>query len=67
MKAFVLGLLITLFAGVNAGAQPKNVSGVYAGIEITLPVTMGGGMGRSDVVFQLRPDGTFNDLLEKPD
>lgn len=67
MKAFVFGLLITLFAGVNAGAQSKNVSGVYAGIEITLPVTMGGGMGRSDVVFQLRPDGTFNDLLEKPD
>jgi hypothetical protein len=67
MKAFAFCFLIILFAGIDAGAQIKNVSGVYAGIELTLPVTMGAGMGRNDVVYMLRPDGTFNDLLEKPD
>lgn len=67
MKAFVFCFLILFFAGVDADAQTKNVSGVYAGIELTLPVTMGAGMGRNDVVYMLRPDGTFNDLLEKPD
>ncbi|MEO3406528.1 hypothetical protein AAFN85_21620 [Mucilaginibacter sp. CAU 1740] len=68
IKTFAFCLLITLLDGFNlAGAQTKNVSGVYAGIELTLPVTMGAGMGRNDVVYMLRPDGTFNDLLDKPD
>ncbi|UOE51550.1 hypothetical protein MTO98_10715 [Mucilaginibacter sp. SMC90] len=67
MKAFLFCFLIMILTGVDAGAQAKNVSGVYAGIELTLPVTMGAGMGRNDVVYMLRPDGTFNDLLKKPD
>jgi len=50
-----------------AGAQTKVLNGVYAGIEVVPGVTMGGGMDRYDNVYLFRPDGTFNDAMEKGD
>lgn len=61
-------LFVSLALSINIScAQPKNVSGVYAGIEIMPGVVMGGGMSRSDEVLLLRPDGTYNDNLGKSD
>jgi hypothetical protein len=68
MKNFVKCLqLILILATATANAQPKKITGVYAGIEIMPSAVMGGGMSRSDEALLLRPDGTFNNDLGKPD
>ncbi|WP_345331636.1 hypothetical protein [Mucilaginibacter defluvii] len=55
-----------LFADVVNG-QTKTLNGVYAGVKLMPSVTPGGGMNRIDEVYLFRPDGTFNDELDKPD
>lgn len=63
----ILFLLCTLFMTGIAAAQRKTLDGVYAGLQVSLSVTPGGAMGRSDNTYLFRPDGTFNHLMNKPD
>jgi hypothetical protein len=67
MKKFALILFIFIVLFTGAYSQSKTLNGVYAGIELTLPVVMGAGMNRSDEVIYFRPDGTFTDQLNKSD
>lgn len=67
MKQFLLVLLAFLFCCYdNVFAQSK-LDGVYAGCEFSPSPIFGGGMSRRDISVLFRPDGTFNDVLERAD
>ncbi|MDR6944156.1 hypothetical protein [Mucilaginibacter pocheonensis] len=67
MKTIVRYTLLMLLFINTAWGQSNTLNGVYAGIEITPSTVMGGGMGRDDISFLFRPDGSFCDELHKPD
>lgn len=50
----------------TSSCQQAPVSGVYAGVELSLSPMMGG-MNRTDHVILFRKDGTFTDELEEAD
>ncbi|MCC8408985.1 hypothetical protein LJ707_08590 [Mucilaginibacter sp. UR6-1] len=66
IRLVVLAWCIQLCTNMAYG-QTKVLSGVYAGVKLMPSVTPGGGMNRIDEVILFRPDGTFNDELDKPD
>ncbi|WP_205509949.1 hypothetical protein [Longitalea arenae] len=62
---FTLLLLLMQLAGF--AQRTGKLNGVFAGIEVSQPTVMGQGMQRTDRVIYFRPDGTFNDKLQKAD
>ncbi|MEO3402446.1 hypothetical protein AAFN85_00990 [Mucilaginibacter sp. CAU 1740] len=67
MKQFLLVLFaLSFFCSDNLFAQGK-LNGVYAGCEFSPSPIFGGGMSRRDISVLFRPDGTFNDVLERAD
>lgn len=68
MKCCVIAL-IACAMGIHypSAAQTRSLNGVYAGLQLTLSASMGGGMNRQDYVILFRPDGTLTNKLDKPD
>lgn len=67
MKRHLVFLLLILLCCDTARSQSKTLNGVYAGLEVSLGVVMGGGMNRYDHAYLYRPDGTFSGDLGRAD
>lgn len=60
-------LSFSLLIVFNLAAQTPTLNGVYAGMRFSVSPLIGGGMNRTDIVILFRPDGSFNNELNKPD
>ncbi|WP_114939509.1 hypothetical protein [Mucilaginibacter endophyticus] len=67
MKQFTLVLFALLCCFYDHVFAQDKLDGVYAGCEFSPSPIFGGGMNRRDVSVLFRPDGTFNDLLNRAD
>jgi len=60
-------LLLSLLLVYHLAAQTHILNGVYGGIRFSVSPLIGSGMNRTDIVILFRPDGTFNNEMNKPD
>ncbi len=67
MKRFYLLCFIYSFTMHTSCSQSSGITGVYAGIELTVSGFAGGGMDRNDIAIYLRGDGSFTDKLGEAD
>jgi len=67
MKQFLLVLFAFLFCFSDRVFAQGKLDGAYAGCEFSPSPIFGGGMNRTDVAILFRPDGTFNDVLNRTD
>jgi hypothetical protein len=67
MKQFTLVLIAFLFCFYDHVFAQEKLDGVYAGCEFSPSPIFGGGMNRRDIAVLIRPDGTFNDVLNRTD
>jgi hypothetical protein len=67
MKQFTLVLIAFLFCFYDHVFAQEKLDGVYAGCEFSPSPIFGGGMNRRDIAVLFRPDGTFNDVLDRTD
>ncbi|UOE49298.1 hypothetical protein MTO98_33430 [Mucilaginibacter sp. SMC90] len=67
MKQFLLAALAVFSCCSNDIFAQVKLDGVYAGCEFSPSPIFGGGMNRRDVAVMFRPDGTFNDVLNRAD
>ncbi len=67
MRLFSFLFLTYLLSFHSSCSQSSSITGVYAGVALTVSGFAGGGMDRSDVVIYLRNDGSFTDKLGEAD
>jgi hypothetical protein len=67
MKQFTLVLFAFLFCFYDHLIAQEKLDGVYAGCEFSPSPIFGGGMNRRDIAVLFRPEGTFNDVLNRTD
>jgi hypothetical protein len=67
MKQFTLVLFAFLFCFYDHLFAQEKLDGVYAGCEFSPSPIFGGGMNRRDIAVLFRPEGTFNDVLNRTD